>query len=65
MAQLTPGKKWFIITAVLAFLSVISFFQVNSYWADQNSFNTGWKIIGGIFGLGAVYSLFKAVKNSN
>lgn len=47
---------------VAAFIAVISFFQINSYWADTHHFNTGWKVIGGIFSLIAVFGLYKVVK---
>lgn len=59
-------KKWFALTAVSAFASVISFFQINSHWADQNNFNGlfGWLGIGVVTGLVAVFSLYKAVKSS-
>lgn len=52
--------------ALFAFGSVISFFQINSAWADRNNFNdlTGWLGIGIILGLMAVYYLFRVVKQS-
>lgn len=42
-----------------AFISVIGFFQINSAWADANNFNTGWLLIGIIFGLAACFCLYK------
>jgi hypothetical protein len=65
MKKLSPAKKWFAAMVVLAFASVISFFQVDSAWADANNFNTGLKIAGTVLGLGAIFSLFKVTKNSN
>lgn len=59
------GTKWWIITVVAAFASVISFFQVNSYKADLLGLNTLWLVAGIVIGLFAVYSLVKAVKNMN
>lgn len=46
---------------VFAFLSIISFFQINSYWADTHNFNGlfGWLGIGIVTGLAAVYGLYK------
>lgn len=54
-------KKWFAAMVVTALLSVISFFQINSAWADKNNFNGffGWLGIGIVLGLAAVYCLYK------
>jgi hypothetical protein len=65
MNKLSKAKKWFIVMAILAILSVISFFQVNSAWADEHNFNTGWKIIGGILGIGTLLSFRQVLKSSN
>jgi len=54
---------WFTFCAIFAFASVISFFQGNSYWADQHNFNgwfIGWKGVGGLFGLAAIFCYWKA-----
>lgn len=47
--------------AVTAFISVISFFQIDSAWADKNHFNglLGWLGVGIVFGLVAAYCLYK------
>ncbi len=60
-------KTWFGLMSVFAFASVISFFQINSWWADQHKFNgiLGWSGLGIVFGLVAVYCLYKVAKNSN
>lgn len=60
-------SKWWISTVVFAFASVISFFQINSYWADQHNFNGifGWLGIGIVTGLIAIYSLYKTGTLSN
>lgn len=52
-------RTWFIIMVATAFISVIGFFQINSAWADANNFNTGWLLIGIIFGLAACFCLYK------
>lgn len=46
---------------ITAFISVISFFQLNSYWADKHHFNGifGWLGIGIVFGIAAAYCLYK------
>jgi amino acid transporter len=57
-------KKWFALMAVCGFASVISFFQINSYWADMNNFNGffGWLGIGIVFGLAAIFCYTKVSK---
>jgi len=62
---MTTGNKWFLTMVASAFASVISFFQVNSYWADKHHFNTGWEVIATIAGLVAIFSLYKVYKNTN
>jgi len=57
-------KKWFAAMVITAFLSMISFFQINSYSADKNNLNTFWLIAGIIFALVAVFSLWKVTKNA-
>lgn len=58
-------SRWFAVTSVLAFMAVISFFQVNSYWADKHHFNTWWIIIGILTGLAAIFCFSKVIKGSN
>lgn len=55
---------WFALTAVFAFISVISFFQINSYWADKHHFNgiVGWLGIGIVTGIIACFFLYKTIK---
>lgn len=48
-----------------AFVSVITFFQVDSYWADTHDFNGSLIAIGVVFGLVAGFFLYKVIKNSN
>lgn len=56
----------FIACVIFAFLSVISFFQINSYWADKNHFNglLGWTGLGIVFALAAIYWLYRTIKSS-
>jgi len=57
---MNKGKWFWAIGAVLAFASVISFFQINSYFADQHKLNTVWLVAGIICGLGALVLAYKA-----
>ena len=61
---MSTAKKWFALMAIFAFASVISFFQINSAWADEHNFNgiLGWLGLGILFGLVAVYCLYKVAK---
>ena len=56
-------RRWFWVTAIFAFGSVISFFQINSYKADKNNMNGlfGWLGIGIVLGLVAIYFLITKV----
>lgn len=59
-------KGWFALMVFFAFASVISFFQINSYWADQNDFNgvKGWTGLGIVLGIIATYCLYKVSKTA-
>lgn len=59
-------KALFICMAIFAFGSVISFFQIDSYWADQHHFNgfIGWLGIGIVLGLIAIYFLYRVIKQA-
>lgn len=59
--------KWFLTMTVFAFASVISFFQINSYWADKHNFNglIGWLGIGIVTGLVAIFCLTKVAKQGS
>lgn len=61
---MSTAKKWFALMAIFAFASIISFFQINSAWADEHNFNGifGWLGLGILFGLVAVYCLYKVAK---
>lgn len=52
-------KKWYVFMTVFAFLSVMSFFQINSYWADKHNFNGAWLVIGIVLGGLAILGLAK------
>lgn len=56
-------KTAWVVLVIAAFASVISFFQVNSAWADAHNFNTGWIVIGVVTGLVAIGCLIKVAKN--
>jgi hypothetical protein len=57
-------KEWFIVMTIFAFISVISFFQIDSAWADENNFNgiDGWLGIGLISAAIAIFAGFEAKK---
>ncbi len=57
-------NKWFGFMVIAAFVSIISFFQINSAWADEHNFNGKWLVIGIVFALVAIFSLYKANKTS-
>lgn len=59
-------KIWFALMSVFAFISIISFFQINSYWADQHNFNGlfGWLGIGLLTGVVATYCLYRVSKSA-
>jgi len=58
-------KKWFTVLVIAAFASVISFFQINSYFADTHKLNGVFKIAGIVFGIIAAYSYYRANKLGN
>lgn len=60
-------KRWFALTVVFAFLSVISFFNINSYYGDTHHFNGvfGFLGLGIVLGGIATFGLSKVIKNSN
>ncbi len=50
---------------VAAFASIISFFQVNSAFADKHHINWLWIVLGVVFALVFVYFGWKANKTSS
>lgn len=60
--------KWFAVASAILITAMISFFQINSYWADQHNFNgwIGWKGVGSVLALIGIYIMyFKVIKKSN
>lgn len=57
-------EVWGLFTVILAFASVISFFQINSYQADKHDLNGFWTGAGIVIGLGAVFTFIKTISNS-
>jgi len=57
-------KLWHVLMGVCAFIAMISFFQINSYWADKHHFNGifGWLGIGIVFTILALFCLKKVAK---
>ena len=60
------GNPWYGGLVISGLLSIISFFQINSYWADKHNFNgiIGWLGIGIVLGLAAIFFLYKSVTTS-
>lgn len=54
-----PWTRWFLIVG-FAFASVLSFFSINSYWADQNKINWLLHITGFVFGIIALSAFVAA-----
>ena len=57
---MNKGKRFWAIGAVSAFVSVISFFQINSYFADKHHINGLWWVSGIVFAAVAGYFMYKA-----
>jgi uncharacterized membrane protein YuzA (DUF378 family) len=64
MASGKKAMKFWILSAVLGFASVISIFQVSTAKADEHKLNTVWIISGIICGLAALYCMWTAFQNS-
>jgi hypothetical protein len=58
------AHHWMILTVIFAFISVISFFQIDSAWSDAHKFNglLGWLGIGIVTGLIAIFCLVNTAK---
>jgi hypothetical protein len=59
-----PIKRFAFLVVPLAFLSVMCFFQINSAWADENNFNTGWKVAGVVIGVLAIWQLILVARDA-
>ena len=57
-------KLLFVFMSIAAFLSIISFFQVNSALADRKKWNGLFKVLGVVFAAVAVYFLFQVIGQS-
>ncbi len=57
-------NKYFAGGAVCAFLSVISFFTINSYFADKHHVNGLFWIAGFLFAAGAIYFYWKLTQTT-
>lgn len=64
MEEKSKASPWWIGTVVSAFLSVLCFFQINSYWGDTHNFNGifGFLGLGILFALLTIWFLYKANK---
>lgn len=56
-------QNWFIIMAVLAFTSFISFLQIDSAYADDNNLNGTFLNVGVVAAVLAAASLFMAYQS--
>jgi hypothetical protein len=64
---MSKSSTWFRISSVLAFAAMISFFQIDTAWADEHNFNgwLGWKGIGAVLSLVSAGAMWISAKNSN
>ena len=62
---MSPAKKYHIIWGLFAFLSIISFFHINSAIGDKYKINTVFLIAGIVFALLGAIFLIKVIRNSN
>lgn len=53
-------NPWYIGAVAAAFISIISFFQIDSARADKNNLNGFWLVVGIVFIVGAAVLLYKA-----
>ena len=58
------GNWWLPATIVSLFLCLISFFQVNSAFADKHNINGVWIVLGSIFAISTLYCGRKAAKTA-
>ena len=64
MADPKKVKKFWLLTAITGFGSLISFFQINSAFADEHKLNTVWLIAGIVLAIGAIYSIYQVSQNA-
>ena len=53
-------SNWWALAVVLCFVSAISFFQIDSAFADENGLNPLFWVLGVSAGLVTAFSLYKA-----
>lgn len=58
-------KKWYAVLVITAFISVISFFQINSYFADKHKINWLFIVVGVLFAIATGYSFYMCNKLGN
>lgn len=57
-------KTKFYIGAILAFISVISFFNISSFWADTHNTNGLLTGVGIAFGIAAIGFIVSGISSS-
>jgi len=57
-------KTWYTLMVISAFGGMISFFQINSYFADTHKLNGLFTLLGVVGLLGAGFCYYKASKQS-
>lgn len=57
--------QWFLIMVFTAFAAALSLVQINSYHADKYHLNGLYWALSIVFGLGALFALYKTKKNSD
>lgn len=62
---MSKATKWWLLTAVTGFASFISFFHINSYFADTHNANTIFTIAGVVLALASIFCMYKVSKNTN
>lgn len=62
---LSKAKKLHILWGLFAFLSFISFVNVESAWVDEHHAGTYFIVAGVVFFLIGAYFLRKVIKNTN
>lgn len=58
-------NQWFLLATVFAFLSIISFFNIDSALADEKNLNTAFLVSGIFSGTISLWCLFRAKGVSN
>ena len=64
MADAKKQSKFWKLAGAFGFASFISFFQINSAFADKHHINGVWVVAGIVCGLASLYSMWQAFQNS-